>query len=46
MILGGLESSPLGKGDNAKHFDLARPGKEADKKIDSAVKDIKSKGVR
>ncbi len=27
------------------HFDLARPGAEADKKIENTVKDIKSKGV-
>jgi RHS repeat-associated protein len=33
-------------GDEGPHFDLARPGKDADKAIDSKVKDIKSKGVK
>lgn len=44
---GGIESAPapVGEGDAAHHFDLARPGAEADKKIDNTVKDIKSKGV-
>jgi hypothetical protein len=32
--------------DAGPHFDLARPGIEADKKIDNTVKDIKSKGVK
>jgi len=31
--------------DDAPHFDLARPGAEADTKIDGLAKDLKSKGV-
>lgn len=44
--LGVIESSKLGKGDDAKHFDLARPGKEADKKIGTVADKLKSKGVK
>lgn len=45
---GGIESlpSPLGKGDAAPHFDLARPGAAADKKIGEAAEKLKSEGVK
>lgn len=33
FVEGGYENSPLGKGDEGEHFDLARPGKETDEKI-------------
>ena len=42
---GAYESSPLGKGDAAPHFDLARPGAAADKKIGEAADKLKSEGV-
>ncbi|PWJ59912.1 RHS repeat-associated protein [Dyadobacter jejuensis] len=41
---GGLKA--IWNGDNAAHFDLARPGVEADKKIQQAVDQIKKGGVK
>ncbi|KAB1065893.1 RHS repeat-associated core domain-containing protein [Salibacter halophilus] len=43
---GAYDSSPIGEGDDAPHFDLARPGKEADKKIGEAADKLKSEGVK
>lgn len=40
-----FEGAYQNSSDDGPHFDLARPGTEADKKIDNTVKDIKSKGV-
>ena len=45
-IQGGIDASPLGEGDNAPHFDLARPGTEADKKIGEAADQLISEGVQ
>jgi RHS repeat-associated protein len=45
-IKGGATSSPLGQGDDAEHFDLARPGKAADKKIGEAADKLKKEGVK
>jgi RHS repeat-associated protein len=48
MLGGAQQASPKflgGQGDDAPHFDLARPGAEADKKIDESAKELKSKGV-
>ena len=45
-ILGGMESLPAWKGDDAPHFDLARPGAEADKKIGEAADQLISEGVQ
>jgi len=45
-LKGAYESLPIGEGDNAHHFDLARPGKEADKKIGEAADKLKSEGVK
>jgi RHS repeat-associated protein len=45
FISGGIESSELGKGDAAPHFDLARPGKAANLKIRSLADALKEKGV-
>jgi len=33
-------------GNNAHHFDLARPGSQADKKIQDAVTNITNNGVK
>ena len=43
---GGYDSSPAGKGDDAQHFDLARPGAKADKKIGEAADQLKEEGVK
>jgi len=45
FISGGIESSELGKGDAAPHFDLARPGKAANLEIRSLADALKEKGV-
>lgn len=39
-------AAPVYAGKNTKHFDLARPGAEADKKIESAAKDVEKEGVK
>ncbi|MXV18004.1 alpha/beta hydrolase [Hufsiella ginkgonis] len=46
ILKGAWQSSPLGSGDNAHHFDAARPGKDADKTIDAIVKWLKENGVK
>jgi RHS repeat-associated protein len=43
---GGYDSSPAGQGDDAPHFDLARPGPAADKKIGEAADKLKKEGVK
>nr|WP_255498757.1 alpha/beta hydrolase [Dysgonomonas sp. ZJ709] len=46
FLKGGIQSAPIiGDGDNAPHFDLARPGSEADKKIESVGQKLKNNGV-
>lgn len=47
FIRGGKQSAQyIGEGDNAPHFDLARPGKAADKKIEQLGKKIQQNGVK
>jgi hypothetical protein len=51
FVIGGTQAIPVPvpwffKGDNAHHFDLARPGSQADKKIQDAVTNIKNNGVK
>jgi RHS repeat-associated protein len=45
FIDGGIQNSPLGDGNNGAHFDLARPGKETDKKIKQLGNELKKQGV-
>jgi len=47
FLKGVIQSSPIvGKGDNAPHFDLARPGEEADKKIECLGNKLIENGVK
>ncbi|WP_221405140.1 RHS repeat domain-containing protein [Apibacter adventoris] len=46
FIKGGAQSlQGIGEGDDAPHFDLARPGKEADSKIEKLGKTLQNNGV-
>ena len=45
FIQGGIQNSPLGDGNDGAHFDLARPGAEANKKIEQLGKKLKANGV-
>ena len=46
FLKGGMQSAPyIGDGDNAPHFDLARPGRDANNKIESVGQKLKSNGV-
>ncbi|MHC5310124.1 hypothetical protein ACYSNM_08640 [Myroides sp. LJL116] len=44
FIRGGMQNSFLGNGDNGSHFDLARPGKAADKKIEQVGRKLQENG--
>ena len=47
FIKGGIQSAPfVGEGDDAPHFDLARPNKEADDKIRKLGIRLRKKGVK
>ncbi|NAW51618.1 hypothetical protein GNY06_09590 [Elizabethkingia argentiflava] len=46
FIQGGIQNSPIGDRDNGAHFDLARPGKEADKKIEQLGQKLKQNGIK
>ena len=45
MVNGGLIQGGK-QGDDARHFDAARPGKEADKLIDTIVQWLRGNGVK
>jgi pimeloyl-ACP methyl ester carboxylesterase len=46
FIRGGIQNSFLGDGDNGAHFDLARPGKAADKRIEQVGRKLQENGVK
>ncbi len=46
FIRGGIQNSPLGDGNDGAHFDLARPGKAADKKIERLGRKLQQNGVK
>ncbi|MDR6545175.1 pimeloyl-ACP methyl ester carboxylesterase [Chryseobacterium rhizosphaerae] len=46
FIKGGIQNSPLGDGNDGAHFDLARPGKETDKKIEQVGRKLQQNGVK
>ncbi len=45
FLKGGIQNSPLGDGNDGAYFDLARPGSQADKKIESVGQKLKNNGV-
>lgn len=45
QYLNGIKQGAV-EGDDAHHFDMARPGAEADKKIEQTGKELKEQGVK
>uniref|UniRef100_A0A0N4ZHB3 Major capsid protein n=1 Tax=Parastrongyloides trichosuri TaxID=131310 RepID=A0A0N4ZHB3_PARTI len=45
QYLNGIKQGAV-EGDDAHHFDMARPGEEADKKIEQTGKELQQKGVK